>query len=87
MGVRIVGFIWNYVNWVVDGVLEKCGVGLIERGRELVCFCNWIGMLLDVLYFMEKGFWELVELSECLFIVLYFNSYMVCLNVCNLKDD
>ena len=54
MGVRIVGLTWNYANWAADGVLEKRGAGLTERGRELVRLCNRIGMLLDVSHLTER---------------------------------
>ncbi|MFS0869641.1 dipeptidase [Paenibacillus xylanilyticus] len=87
MGVRVVGLTWNYANWAADGVLEKRGAGLTERGRELVHLCNRIGMLLDVSHLTEKGFWELAELSERPFIASHSNSYTVCPNVRNLKDD
>ncbi|WP_336779663.1 dipeptidase [Paenibacillus illinoisensis] len=87
MGVRIVGLTWNYANWAADGVLEKRGAGLTERGRELVRLCNRIGMLLDVSHLTEKGFWELAEMSERPFIASHSNSYTVCPNVRNLKDD
>lgn len=87
MGVRIVGLTWNYANWAADGVLEKRGAGLTKRGRELVRLCNRIGMLLDVSHLTEKGFWELAELSERPFIASHSNSYTVCPNVRNLKDD
>ncbi|MGF9695640.1 dipeptidase [Paenibacillus sp. MABNR03] len=87
MGVRVVGLTWNYANWAADGVLEKRGAGLTERGRELVHLCNRIGMLLDVSHLTEKGFWELAELSERPFIASHSNSYSVCPNVRNLKDD
>ncbi|NUU76276.1 dipeptidase [Paenibacillus xylanilyticus] len=87
MGVRVMGLTWNYANWAADGVLEKRGAGLTERGRELVHLCNRIGMLLDVSHLTEKGFWELAELSERPFIASHSNSYTVCPNVRNLKDD
>ncbi|MGC5771531.1 dipeptidase [Paenibacillus pabuli] len=87
MGVRIVGLTWNYANWAADGVLEKRGAGLTEKGRELVHLCNQIGMLLDVSHLTEKGFWELADLSERPFIASHSNSYTVCPHVRNLKDD
>ncbi|OAX49510.1 dipeptidase [Paenibacillus sp. AD87] len=87
MGVRIVGLTWNYANWAADGVLEKRGAGLTEKGRELVQLCNQIGMLLDVSHLTEKGFWELADLSERPFIASHSNSYAICPHVRNLKDD
>lgn len=58
MGVRIIGLTWNYANWAADGVMEKRGAGLTEKGKELVRQCNEMGMLLDVSHLTEKGFWE-----------------------------
>ncbi|NMI02439.1 membrane dipeptidase [Paenibacillus sp. SZ31] len=87
MGVRIVGLTWNYSNWAADGIMEKRGAGLTEKGKELVRRCNEIGMLLDVSHLTEKGFWELTDLSERPFIASHSNSYTVCPHVRNLKDD
>ncbi|WP_440118894.1 dipeptidase [Paenibacillus sp. QZ-Y1] len=87
MGVRIVGITWNYANWAADGVMEKRGAGLTEKGRELVRLCNQIGMLLDVSHLTENGFWELADLSERPFIASHSNSYTICPHVRNLKDD
>ncbi|WP_342555530.1 dipeptidase [Paenibacillus sp. FSL R7-0652] len=87
MGVRIVGLTWNHANWAADGIMEKRGAGLTEKGRELVSLCNRIGMLLDVSHLSEKGFWELADLSERPFIASHSNSYSVCPHVRNLKDD
>ncbi|ETT52221.1 dipeptidase [Paenibacillus sp. FSL H7-689] len=87
MGVRIIGLTWNYANWAADGVMEKRGAGLTEKGKELVRQCNEIGMLLDVSHLTEKGFWELADLSKRPFIASHSNSYSVCPHVRNLKDD
>ncbi|MCG7376850.1 dipeptidase [Paenibacillus sp. ACRSA] len=87
MGVRIVGITWNYANWAADGIMEQRGAGLTEKGRQLVQRCNQIGMLLDVSHLSEKGFWELADLSERPFIASHSNSFTVCPNVRNLKDD
>lgn len=87
MGVRIVGITWNYANWAADGIMEQRGAGLTEKGRQLIQRCNQIGMLLDVSHLSEKGFWELADLSERPFIASHSNSYTVCPNVRNLKDD
>ncbi|CAI6033680.1 hypothetical protein PAECIP112173_00736 [Paenibacillus sp. JJ-100] len=87
MGVRIVGLTWNHANWAADGIMEKRGAGLTEKGKELVHLCNRIGMLLDVSHLSEKGFWELADLSERPFIASHSNSYSVCPHVRNLKDD
>lgn len=87
MGIRIVGLTWNYANWAADGVMERRGAGLTEKGKALVGRCNQIGMLLDVSHLTEKGFWELTELSERPFIASHSNSYEVCPHVRNLKDD
>lgn len=87
MGVRIVGLTWNHANWAADGIMEKRGAGLTEKGKELVRLCNQMGMLLDVSHLSEKGFWELADLSERPFIASHSNSYSVCPHIRNLKDD
>ncbi|WP_434751627.1 dipeptidase [Paenibacillus amylolyticus] len=87
MGVRVIGLTWNHANWAADGIMEKRGAGLTEKGKELVSLCNQIGMLLDVSHLSEKGFWELADRSERPFIASHSNSYSICPHVRNLRDD
>jgi membrane dipeptidase len=61
LGVRCVGFTWNYANWAADGVLEPRASGFTAEGLELVRVCNELGMLMDVSHLSEPGFWQLVE--------------------------
>lgn len=87
LGVRSLGITWNYANWAADGVLEERGGGFTTKGKQLVTECNRLGMLLDVSHLSDKGFWELIEMASLPFVASHSNSYTVCPNPRNLKDD
>lgn len=89
-GVRLLGLTWNYANWAADGILEPRGGGLTPAGRELVRFCQRLGIILDVSHLSVKGFWELASMAEAAgtpLIASHSNAYKVCPHARNLQDD
>lgn len=89
-GVRLLGLTWNYANWAADGILEPGGRGLTPAGRELVRFCQRLGIILDVSHLSVKGFWELASMAEAAgtpLIASHSNAYTVCPHSRNLQDD
>lgn len=89
-GVRLLGLTWNYANWAADGILEPRGGGLTPAGRELVRFCQRLGIILDVSHLSVKGFWELASMAEAAgtpLIASHSNAYTVCPHSRNLQDD
>lgn len=87
LGVRALGFTWNYANWAADGVMEPRGAGLTRQGRKLVRACNELGMLIDVSHLSEKGFWEVADLTDTPVIASHSNAKSVCDHPRNLSDE
>ena len=87
MGVRFIGITWNHANWAADGVMEKRGAGLTDKGREWIRLCEELGIILDVSHLSEAGFWELAELSSRPIIASHSNAYSVCSHPRNLTDE
>lgn len=86
-GIRFMGLTWNHANWAADGVMEKRGGGLTNKGREMVELCNKLGIILDVSHLSVAGFWELTELVSRPFIASHSNAYGVCPHPRNLSDE
>lgn len=88
MGVRSLCLTWNYRNEIADGVAEmQTGGGLTLFGRQVVKEMNSMGMIIDVSHIAEKGFWDVLELSEAPVIASHSNSRAVWDHPRNLSDD
>lgn len=88
MGVRSLCLTWNNRNEIADGVAEmQTGGGLTLFGREVVKEMNKIGMIVDVSHIAEKGFWDVLELSEAPVIASHSNSQAVWDHPRNLTDE
>jgi len=88
LGVRSVCLTWNYRNEIADGIKEtSTGGGLTEFGRQVVCEMNRLGMLIDVSHISEKGFRDVVELSEDPVIASHSNAKRICNHIRNLNDE
>ncbi len=81
------GITWNYANWAGDGVLEQRNAGLTNKGREMIRYCNKLGMLLDVSHLSESGFWEVMEQSDTPPVASHSNARYVQNHVRNLLDE
>ncbi|WP_025679811.1 dipeptidase [Paenibacillus massiliensis] len=87
LGIRLIGITWNYANWAGDGVLEQRNAGLTNKGREMIRYCNKLGMLLDVSHLSESGFWEVMEQSDTPPVASHSNARHVQDHVRNLLDE
>lgn len=88
MGVRSLCLTWNNRNEIADGVAEmQTGGGLTLFGREVVKEMNKIGMIVDVSHIAEKGFWDVLEISEAPLIASHSNSQAVWDHPRNLTDE
>jgi membrane dipeptidase len=87
LGVRSIGITWNYANWAADGVMEPRQGGLTTKGRNLIKECNRLGMLLDTSHLSEKGFWELIGLSDKPVIASHSNASKIRQHPRNLDDE
>lgn len=86
-GVRILTLCWNYENELGYGVRTNSKKGLKPFGKEVVKEMNKIGIIVDVSHLNEEGFWDVYNISEKPFIATHSNSFSVCQNSRNLKDE
>lgn len=87
LGVRSICLTWNHRNEIADGVAEGItGGGLTSFGRTVVHEMNSLGMLIDVSHISEKGFWDVLELSDAPIIASHSNAQVLCSHRRNLSD-
>lgn len=54
---------------------------------ELIREMDRLGIFIDVSHLLEKGFWQVVDAAEGIFIDTHANAYGLCAHPRNLKDD
>lgn len=88
LGVRSIGLTWNQGNDLADGVgVGEKHQGLTKFGEEVVKEMNRLGMLVDLAHIAEKGFWDVLEVSESPVIVTHANCQALCPHPRNLNDE
>ncbi|WP_445502252.1 dipeptidase [Microvirga sp. G4-2] len=91
-GLRSIGPVWSRPNIFGHGVpfrypsTPDTGPGLTERGRELVKACNRLKIMVDLSHLNEKGFWDVVRLSDAPLVATHSNAHVVCPHSRNLTD-
>jgi membrane dipeptidase len=87
LGVRSLGLTWNGRNELADGVGEAgSDGGLTDFGRTVVAEMNRLGMLIDLAHIAERGFRDVLEVSEKPIIVSHANVRSRCDHPRNLTD-
>jgi membrane dipeptidase len=92
-GLRSLGIVWSRPNIFGHGVPFRypsspdIGPGLTEAGERLVRACNRLGILIDVSHLNEKGFWDVVRISEHPIVATHSNAHALCQVSRNLTDD
>ncbi len=88
LGIRSLGLTWNYRNEIADGVAEnQTGGGLTKFGVQVIKEMNRLGMIIDVSHLAERGFWDVLELSNSPVIASHSNSRAVWNHPRNLSDE
>jgi membrane dipeptidase len=91
-GLRSLGLVWSRSNAFGHGVPFKfpgspdTGPGLTGAGRELVKACNRLGIVVDVSHLNEKGFWDVVEVSDAPIVATHSGAYTCSNSTRNLTD-
>ncbi|PRD41069.1 peptidase [Phyllobacterium phragmitis] len=91
-GLRSLGPVWSRNNIFAHGVpfaypmSPDTGPGLTEAGRELVKACNRLGILIDLAHMTEKGFWDVVKLSDQPPVASHSNAHALTPVARNLTD-
>ncbi len=73
MGIRCLGFTWNYDNKYAASCYSKRDYGLTGSGTELVNACNELGMIVDMAHASEKATIESAEVSSGPVIITHTN--------------
>lgn len=88
LGIRIISLTWNEENPFAAGAgCNDPQKGLTDLGREAVKKMEELGIILDVSHLNEKSFWDICEVAKKPFIASHSNSYRLCPNERNLKDE
>lgn len=88
LGVRSLCLTWNHRNEIADGNAEDItGGGLTNFGRSVVVEMNSLGMLVDVSHISERGFWDVLEVTDSPIIASHSNAKAICNHKRNLTDD
>jgi membrane dipeptidase len=88
LGLRAVGLTWFGRTMAADGTgEEEADGGLTRFGRDLVRECNRLGILVDVSHLSQRGFWDVLRLSQAPVIASHSNARAVHDHPRNLWDD
>ncbi|ARI77174.1 dipeptidase [Halobacillus mangrovi] len=92
-GVRSLGPVWSRPNIFGEGVpyhfpsSPDTGVGLTNKGKQLVEKCNKLGIMLDLSHINEKGFWDLAGITNAPLVATHSNVHALCPISRNLTDQ
>ena len=86
-GVRLINPTWNCANALSGTHCRESDRGLSDLGRAFVKTAAQADILMDVSHISEKGFWDLVEISEKPVVASHSNSRAVFDHSRGLTDD
>jgi membrane dipeptidase len=92
-GLRSLGPVWSRPNAFGHGVpfnfpdSPDIGPGLTRAGKDLVRLCNELGVVVDLAHLNEKGFWDVVALSNAPIVVSHAAVHALSPSPRNLTDD
>ena len=85
VGFRISSLGWNEENPLTGS--HKTGGGLTDQGRAYVREAQRLGMLVDVSHISDRGFWDIMEITDAPVLATHSNSRAVYDNSRNLTDE
>lgn len=89
LGFRMVTLTWNFPNKIgypnIDFTYKE--KGLTEKGKEIVCEMDKIGIIPDVSHLSDGGFYDVLETCKKPFIASHSNARSVKYHPRNLTDD
>ena len=92
-GLRSIGPMWSRHNSFGFGVPFRCpsspdtAPGLTDLGKEMVKTCNQKGIMVDVSHITEKGFWDIVEITDNPIVATHSNVHALSQHARNLTDN
>ncbi|MDO9535137.1 MAG: dipeptidase [Bacillota bacterium] len=88
LGIRVLGLTWNQRNEIADGVGERqTGGGLTRFGKKVIKEMNSLGMIIDLAHIAEKGFFDVLMLSNTPVIISHANARKICNHHRNITDQ
>lgn len=95
IGIRVIGFNWNYSNYLGEGAAReysdnlktKSQGGLTDLGRKTLSQMEDMGILLDVSHMSENTFWDVMESAKKPIIATHSGVFEIKDHRRNLKDD
>ena len=86
-GVKLINPTWNRANILSGSHCEDSDRGLSDAGRCFVREAERIGILMDVSHLSERGFWDLMEMTELPVVASHSNSRKIYPHSRGLSDD
>lgn len=95
LGVKAIGFTWNYSNELGEGAYEvyvdKNGKpstgGLTKLGEDIIGEMNRLGILVDVSHLNVDTFWDVINITKAPIIASHSGVYTIKPHQRNLNDD
>lgn len=95
LGVKAIGFTWNYSNELGEGVYgayaDSKGTpstgGLTELGREMVYRMNKLGIIVDISHLNTATFWDVINSTKAPVIASHSGVYALKTHQRNLNDN
>lgn len=87
LGVRALTLTWSLRNDLGDGVDGVGTSGLTHFGKQVVKEMNRLGMIVDISHLNEKGFWDVIDISEKPIIASHSDCKALCQHKRNLTDE
>ncbi|TCN25116.1 dipeptidase [Mesobacillus foraminis] len=95
LGIRALGFTWNYSNSLGEGANRVYGDadrtasqgGLTELGEKVAREMNKLGMIIDVSHLSENTFWDVIKVSKAPIMATHSGAYSLRNHQRNLTDD
>lgn len=85
IGFRITTLGWNESNPLTGS--HQTGEGLSDLGREYVREAQRVGMLVDVSHISDKGFWDIMDITQAPIVASHSNSRAIRNISRNISDD
>ncbi len=91
-GLRSIGITWSRSNQFGHGVpflfnrSPDTGPGLTAAGNNLVHECNRLGVLIDLSHLNERGFWDVVAITDSPLVATHSAAFNLCPSTRNLTD-
>lgn len=91
-GLRSLGPVWSRPTLFGTGVpfcfpsSPDIGPGLTDLGKELVHRCNQLKIMIDLSHLNEKGFWDVLQLSDSPPVATHSGAHALCPSSRNLTD-